>query len=65
MGEKVLEDIKRVTAKGPSEVPTFEDTPVFARDTVEASCKYMNYMDRQIKEMEAYRKNQDLRWVAK
>lgn len=60
-GVQVLEEIKRVTAKGPSEVPVFEETPSFARETVEASCKYMNYMDRQIKEMEAYRRNQDFR----
>lgn len=58
---EVLEEIKRATAKAPSEVRTFVPTPDFAKDTVEASCKYMNYMGRQIKEMEGYRKNQDLR----
>lgn len=58
---QVLEEVRRAAAKAPSEIPAFESTPVFAKDTVEASCKYMNYMDRQIKEMEGYRKNQDFR----
>lgn len=42
---------------------SFDKTPLFARDTVEASCKYMNYMDRQVKEMEGWRRNQDFRCV--
>lgn len=62
---QVLEEMKRVAAKVPSDVREFEPTPDFAKETVEATCKYMNYMDRQIKEMEGYRKNQDLRSVCR
>ncbi|CAM9152738.1 unnamed protein product [Chrysoparadoxa australica] len=36
-------------------------TPEWAVDSVEAACKYANYMDRQVKEMEAWRRNQDMK----
>ncbi|CAN0245644.1 unnamed protein product, partial [Discosporangium mesarthrocarpum] len=39
----------------------WQGTPDFARETVEATCKYMNYLDRQIREMESWRKNQNCR----
>lgn len=60
---KVLEDVREAGARELSQVTTFDTTPDFARETVEASCKYMNYMDRQVKEMEGWRRNQEFRWV--
>ncbi|KAG5176089.1 glucose inhibited division protein A-domain-containing protein [Tribonema minus] len=36
-------------------------TPAWAAETVEAQCKYANYVTRQVKEMETWRRNQDLR----
>lgn len=53
--------MKEASAREQSEVSNFDKTSIFARDTVEASCKYMNYMDRQVKEMEGWRRNQDFR----
>ncbi|CAM9217661.1 unnamed protein product [Ectocarpus sp. 12 AP-2014] len=58
---EVLEDVREASARELSKVSTFERTPDFARETVEASCKYMNYMDRQVKEMESWRRNQEFR----
>ena len=58
---KVLEDVREAGARELSQVTTFDTTPDFARETVEASCKYMNYMDRQVKEMEGWRRNQEFR----
>ncbi|CAM9402712.1 unnamed protein product [Scytosiphon promiscuus] len=58
---EVLEDVKEAGARELSTVSTFHSTPEFARETVEASCKYMNYMDRQVKEMEGWRRNQEFR----
>lgn len=55
--------MKEASAREQSEVSNFDKTPLVARDTVEASCKYMNYMDRQVKEMEGWRRNQDFRCV--
>lgn len=59
--KQVLEDVKEAGARELSTVSTFHSTPEFARETVEASCKYMNYMDRQVKEMEGWRRNQEFR----
>ncbi|CAM9341719.1 unnamed protein product [Pylaiella littoralis] len=58
---EVLEDVREAGARELSQVTTFDTTPDFARETVEASCKYMNYMDRQVKEMEGWRRNQEFR----
>lgn len=38
----------------------FVETPVFARDTVEASVKYSSYLARQDKDMESWRMSQNL-----
>ncbi|CAN0499499.1 unnamed protein product, partial [Laminaria digitata] len=57
----VLEDVREASARELSEVSTFDRTPPFATDTVEAECKYMNYMDRQVKEMQSWRKNQEFK----
>eukprot|EP00903_Cladosiphon_okamuranus_P013636 g12700.t1 len=58
---QVLEDVREDHAREMSKVTTFDTTPEFARETVEASCKYMNYMDRQVKEMEGWRRNQEFK----
>lgn len=41
--------------------PAFEPTPAYVRDTVEAMSKYQKYLERHEREMENWRKNQDLR----
>lgn len=38
-----------------------QPTPDAAKDTVEAACKYRFYLERQEKEMDAWRRNQNLR----
>lgn len=38
-----------------------QPTPESAKDTVEAACKYRFYLERQEKEMDAWRRNQNLR----
>lgn len=57
----VVEDVLEADTRELSKVSTFDRTPAFARETAEASCKYMNYMDRQVKEMKSWRINQEFR----
>ena len=57
----MLEEVREAGARELSQVSKFEGTHEVAKDSVEAACKYMNYLDRQLKEMENWRRNQDLR----
>lgn len=53
--------MREAGARELSQEGKFEDTHPAARDSVEAACKYMNYLERQLKEMENWRRNQNFR----